>query len=240
MKSPTASYTVQIVPLPGRQLLGRAGPVDLVTTAQSSMSTQPSRGDLWCSADRLVDQPADDVYTNAGATDSQTVKVAVQPPGGNLSCKALDNAGTCRHRSRRTPDRRRTADGEPWQPTAASDARRRSGRRRGVRRVRRADRDPNGRRMAAAADRLSAGSRDGRHDDPDDGSIADSTYDLQAHVRTSPATRRRSRRGSGHAGGRDAAAADRHATRDRAAHRRALPGCARICARRQHATATPP
>ena len=32
-------------------------------------------------------------YTNAGDPDSQTVKVTVEPPGGDLSCKAQDNAG---------------------------------------------------------------------------------------------------------------------------------------------------
>ncbi len=33
-------------------------------------------------------------YTNSGSTpDSQTVKVTVQPPGGDLSCRAQDNAG---------------------------------------------------------------------------------------------------------------------------------------------------
>jgi hypothetical protein len=32
-------------------------------------------------------------YTNTGDPDSQTVKITVQPPGGDLSCKAQDNAG---------------------------------------------------------------------------------------------------------------------------------------------------
>ncbi|MGO9791165.1 MAG: hypothetical protein ACLP8S_17200 [Solirubrobacteraceae bacterium] len=95
VKSPTETYAVQIDSVPPTISFSN-GPSQSTwaTTAQSidvtASKAQGSSGvaEISCTLNQQTS-----VYTNSGDPDSQTVKITVQPPGGDLSCKAQDNAG---------------------------------------------------------------------------------------------------------------------------------------------------
>ncbi len=95
VRSPTTSYTVQIDSAPPTvSFSGGPSQSSWSTTAQSiDVSAAKPQGSSGVAEISCTINQQTSVYTNPGATDSQTVKVTVQPPGGDLSCKALDNAG---------------------------------------------------------------------------------------------------------------------------------------------------
>jgi hypothetical protein len=95
LSSPTETHTVQIDSTPPTISFSN-GPSQSTwsTTAQSidvtAAKPQGTSGvaEISCTLNQQTN-----VYADTGNPDSQTVKITVQPLGGDLSCKALDNAG---------------------------------------------------------------------------------------------------------------------------------------------------
>ena len=222
VKSPTTSYTVQIDSAPPSvSFSGGPSQSTWSTTAQSIdvTATKPQGSSGVAQISCTINQQTN-VYTNAGATDSQTVKVTVQPPGGDLSCKALDNAGNWstpvawNFLIDNTSPTGEFLPTDPQHPTLIGVRVTDTGS--GVAGAQIELQTGDGWRQLPTTYSASTGIASATI--PDDGSIADGTYDLQALVWDVAGNEATITQGSGGIpGGGDAAAADRDATRDRAA-----------------------
>ena len=95
VKSATAIETVQVDSVaPTIGFSNGPNESSWATTAQSIdvTATKPAGSSGVAQVSCTLNQQTT-TYTNTGNPDSETVKITVQPPGGDLSCKAQDNAG---------------------------------------------------------------------------------------------------------------------------------------------------
>ncbi|MGO9958363.1 MAG: carboxypeptidase-like regulatory domain-containing protein, partial [Solirubrobacteraceae bacterium] len=95
VKSATATYTVQEDSVaPVVSFSNGPSQSSWSTTAQSIdvTATKPQGTSGVAQISCTLDQQTT-TYQNTGSPDSDTVKITVQPPGGDLSCRARDNAG---------------------------------------------------------------------------------------------------------------------------------------------------
>jgi hypothetical protein len=94
VQSPTESYSVQLDSAPPTVSFSNGPSQTEWSTRAQSITVTASKPAGLSGVDRIsctLNQQTTD-YTDSGAADSQSVRITVQPPGGVLTCRALDHA----------------------------------------------------------------------------------------------------------------------------------------------------